>query len=182
MQQHHLKVAAHSRLERKALEKLGKRNHAPSALKTLDPLAQTVSLAEDDKIIAKARQEVLAAQQKMAHMRLFTTSGAMKENAVKKLTVKPALQLHRAVESHFGVVFSKDATPAGLQGGRVTMLANGAKKGSSIGEMMLAERDNAKLHATEKQAAGQIKHLAHSLLSSQRAAASELHDLEKHFG
>jgi uncharacterized protein YlxW (UPF0749 family) len=98
----------------------------------------------------------------------------------------PAVKLHRAVEARFGVVFAKSAAPAGLDGGRVTMLANGAKASkmatSANKEMMLAERENAKLQKTQAKAAVQIKQFAASLLSSQRKAADELHELEKHFG
>ena len=69
------KVAAHARLvelaERDTSRLLGRKENVPMALKTLDPLAQTVSLSEDDRIIAKARREVLAAKKEMAHMQLF---------------------------------------------------------------------------------------------------------------
>ena len=49
-------------------------------------------------------------------------------------------------------------------------------------QMMLAERDDRKLARSQAKAAGQIKNFAATLLSSQRKAAAELHDLEKHFG
>lgn len=39
-------------------------------------VARTVSLSEDDRIIARARKEVLAAQEKMARMSLFKDSSA----------------------------------------------------------------------------------------------------------
>lgn len=101
--------------------------------------------------------------------------------------MKPAVRLHRAVESHFGLVYSKAATPVDLQG-RVTMLANGKKvkqsgllSGASK-EMMLAERETNQLRSTQKKAASQLKSFASSLLSSQRKAASELRQLEQHFG
>ena len=49
-------------------------------------------------------------------------------------------------------------------------------------KMMLAERDEHKLARSQAKAAGQIKNFAATLLSSQRKAAAELHDLEQHFG
>ena len=63
------KAAAHARLEG-----LVARDHTPSALQSLDPVARTVSLSEDDRIIARARKEVLAAQKKMARMSLFSSA------------------------------------------------------------------------------------------------------------
>jgi hypothetical protein len=189
-------------------------------------LARTVSLSEDDRIIARARKEVLAAQKKMAHMSLFKGSSTTKQvfappmnprcappllerasmlvvlpprgkgggltmwpdrllsQAAKKPVVKPSVELHRAVEAHFGLVYSEAATPKELQG-RVTMLAKGPKAESSSGDskqMMLAERDNTKLERSQAKAAGVIKNFAATLLSSQRKAADELHELEKHFG
>jgi hypothetical protein len=104
--------------------------------------------------------------------------------AAKKPVVKPSVELHRAVEAHFGLVYSEAATPKELQG-RVTMLAKGPKAESSSGDskqMMLAERDNTKLERSQAKAAGVIKNFAATLLSSQRKAADELHELEKHFG
>ena len=103
---------------------------------------------------------------------------------VKTPIAKAAVRLHQA---HFGLVYSKAATPKDLQG-RVTMLAKGPgdrpselSSGDSK-KMMLAERDEHKLARSQAKAAGQIKNFAAALLSSQRKAAAELHDLEQHFG
>lgn len=100
--------------------------------------------------------------------------------------LSPAARLHKAVESHFGVVFSKAAAPAGLHG-RETMLANGAQakaeaKQGTGKQMMLAMRENSKLRHTQAKAAGQLKTFAQTLMASQHKAADELRDLEKHFG
>ena len=111
-------------------------------------------------------------------------TGLLLLQAAKKPVVKPSVELHRAVEAHFGLVYSKAATPKELLG-RVTMLAKGPKVESSSGgskQTSLAERDNKKLARSQAKAAGEIKHFAATLLSSQRKAADELHDLEKHFG
>jgi len=47
---------------------------------------------------------------------------------------------------------------------------------------MIAEHETKKMQSTQKKAAGQLKDFAASLLSSQRKAASELRNLEQHFG
>ena len=99
----------------------------------------------------------------------------------KKPTLQPAVQLHKAVGAHYGLLFSKSAVPASVLG-RVTMLAKGPKVASATRQLMLAERDDKKLGTTQAKAALQIKKFAASLLSSQKQAAAELHDLEQHFG
>ncbi len=109
----------------------------------------------------------------------------------KAPVLSPAAQLHKAVESHFGVVFSKTAAPAGLHG-RETMLANGAQakadaKQGTGKQMMLAMRENNKLRHTQANAAGQLKNFAQTLLTEEnynrvRDAANELKELERHFG
>lgn len=111
---------------------------------------------------------------------LLTVSGL----GVKQPAAKELIHRHRA---HFGLVYPKAAAPKELQG-RVTMLAKGPThrprqvlSGGSK-QMMLAERDDRKLARSQAKAAGQIKNFAATLLSSQRKAAAELHDLEKHFG
>lgn len=115
---------------------------------------------EDDAKVAELKKELWPQAKKPA-------------NAVES----PAMQLHRAVESHFGAVFPNAAVPASLHG-RETMLVNGAQATTGTKEgkqMMLAMRGEAK-------AAVQLKSFAKTLLSSQRQAAAELKDLEKHFG
>ena len=133
---------------------------------------------EHEKAVIKARQDWAKANPKedakVAELKKQLWPQAKKPaDAVES----PATQLHRAVESHFGAVFEKAAVPASLHG-RETMLVNGAQPTTGIKEgkqMMLAMRGEAK-------AAVQLKSFAKTLLSSQRQAAAELKDLEKHFG
>jgi hypothetical protein len=188
LQQHPAKAAAHSRLAEMALRKVSQHNEVPSALKALDPVARTVSLSEDDRIIAEARKEVLAAQHKMAHMSLF------QEPAVKK-TMEDALKKDEKMkkEDHFGVVYSGASAPVSLKG-RVMALATdpkainhavskaAAELWGSGNTMKLADHQEKKLEKTQELAAVRIKNFAKTLLASQRKAAAELHDLEKHFG
>ena len=185
---HPSKAAAHSRLAEMALRKIYEHNEAPSSLRALDPVARTVSLSEDDRIIAEARKEVLAAQHKMAHMSLF------QEPAVKK-TMEDALKKDEKMkkEDHFGVVYSGASAPVSLKG-RVMALATDPKAinhavSKAAAElwgpgntMKLADYQEKKLEKTQELAAVRIKNFAKTLLASQRKAAAELHELEKHFG
>jgi len=168
-----------------ALRKIYEHNEAPSSLRALDPVARTVSLSEDDRIIEEAREEVLAAQHKMAHMSLF------QEPAAKKPMQKKALKMKE--EDHFGVVYSGASAPVSLKG-RVMALATDPKAinhavSKAAAElwgpgntMKLADYQEKKLEKTQELAAVRIKNFAKTLLASQRKAAAELHNLEKHFG
>jgi hypothetical protein len=186
LQQHHpAKAAAHSRLAEMALRKVSQINEVPSALKALDPVARTVSLSEDDRIIAEARKEVLAAQHKIAHMSLFEVKRTMKDALKRDEKMKK--------KDHFGVVYSGASAPVSLKG-RVMALATdptainhavskaAAELWGSGNTMKLADHQEKKLEKTQELAAVRIKKFAKTLLASQRKAAAELHDLEKHFG
>jgi len=75
------------------------KTHVPLGLQTLDPVAQTVSLAEDDRLIAKARQEVLAAQKRMKHMDLFKPVEApAKVLCVSSALLPPAALARRSTQ------------------------------------------------------------------------------------
>lgn len=188
-QQHPAKTAAHSRLAEMALRKVSQHNEVPSALKALDPVARTVSLSEDDRIIAEARKEVLAAQHKMARMSLFQAPSV--KMAMKDAELKKDEKMKK--EDHFGVVYSGASAPVSLKG-RVMALATDPKAinhavSKAAAElwgpgntMKLADYQEKKLEKTQELAAVRIKNFAKTLLASQRKAAAELHDLEKHFG
>ena len=75
------------------------KTHVPLGLQTLDPVAQTLSLAEDDRLIAKARQEVLAAQKRMKHMDLFKPVEApAKVLCVSSALLPPAALARRSTQ------------------------------------------------------------------------------------
>ena len=186
------KDAAHARLAALALrdeQRLAAgRDDTPSAIKKLDQVAQTVSLAEDDRIIEKAKKEVLSAQKQMKHMDLFKQATKAAPPTKQLRNPEPTVLQH-PVETHSGggmVAKAAEQLWPGLQG-RKTMLAPGARKhagakGDVVREMALAERKYKTLAKTQASTATQIRSFAKSLLSSQRQASAELRDLEKHFG
>merc|ERR1712216_30413 len=99
------KDAAHARLAALALrdeQRLAAgRDDTPSAIKKLDQVAQTVSLAEDDRIIEKAKKEVLSAQKQMKHMDLFKQA-TKAAPPTKQLRNSEPTVLQHPVETHSG--------------------------------------------------------------------------------